>query len=116
METFSTSTISVPGDNDILSAPLDIISSDVSENSSTNSQLYVIPVVNRMVSFYGEENIESSMGSDFPNFDLQTLLTISPYGDLILNYYKSHSILTDYLRNKLMDIIVKHVYVYIMKQ
>lgn len=70
-----------------------------------------------MVSYCDEENInKNSTDFDFPNFDLQTLLTISPYGDLILTYYKTHNILTDYLRNKLMDILVKHIYVYIMKQ
>ncbi|CAH1106957.1 unnamed protein product [Psylliodes chrysocephalus] len=39
-----------------------------------------------------------------PDFELKTLLPLYPYGDLILNYYGKN----EYMRNKLVDIIIKH--------
>lgn len=102
------------GENDILSAPI-IIDENQNVDGGSNG-LYVVPMVNRMVSFYGKENMASSMGADFPDFDLKTLLAVSPYGDLITKHYTEHGILSEYMRNKLMGIIMKPIYNYIMKQ
>lgn len=50
-----------------------------------------------------------------PDFDLKTLLHIMPYGSQILNFYKEKGTLTEFLRNKLVDIIIRNIYPYVMK-
>lgn len=53
--------------------------------------------------------------TSFPNFDLETLLQTSPLGLAVLNYYKTYSTLDEKNRNRLVDIIIKHVFQYIIK-
>lgn len=85
-------------------------------NSSSNTAI-IVSTNNRTVSFYGLENIwTQDYSKNFPDFDLKTLLTVSPYGSKILNYYQTNDRLTDFLRNKLVDMIITQLYPYIIKQ
>jgi len=54
--------------------------------------------------------------SDFLDFDLKNLLTVSPYGNSILKYYAKNNSLSYSLRTKLVNIIGRHLYTYILKQ
>lgn len=74
----------------------------------------MIPIYNRNLAFCGIEDL-LTQDNKLPEFDLHTLLTTAPYGSLVLNYYKEHTILNEYMRNKLVDIIGRHLYDYIMK-
>lgn len=49
-----------------------------------------------------------------PDFDLNTLLQTSPLGNTIINYYKTNSYLDNSHRTRLVDIICKHIYTFIV--
>ncbi|KAI8427482.1 hypothetical protein MSG28_002015 [Choristoneura fumiferana] len=49
-----------------------------------------------------------------PDFDINTLLQTSAHGSSILNYYKRYQCLNAKKRNILVDIIIKHIYTYIV--
>ncbi|XP_063538539.1 uncharacterized protein LOC134747829 [Cydia strobilella] len=51
-----------------------------------------------------------------PEFDMHTLLQTSAHGNSVLNYYKSFKILNAKKRNILVDIIIKHIYTYIVNK
>lgn len=53
---------------------------------------------------------------NFLDFDLKHLLTTSPYGSSILKYYAKNNSLNFSLRTKLVNIIGRHLYIYILKQ
>lgn len=78
----------------------------------------VIPRENRVTSFCGIKEMfqDHAFQPNFPDFDLKTLLSVSPNGDNILKYYKDNDCLNSTLRNKLVDIIGRHLYKYIMIQ
>lgn len=54
--------------------------------------------------------------SQFNEFDLNTLLQTSPLGASILKYYEINGTLDNTRKNRLVDIIIKHLYTYIIKQ
>ncbi|KAK4875225.1 hypothetical protein RN001_011647 [Aquatica leii] len=60
--------------------------------------------------------VEYILQPSFPNFDLATLLSTSPFGLSVLNFYKENNNLDHTRRNRLTDIIIKHIFNYIVKQ
>lgn len=62
-----------------------------------------------------EEDILRIIKSSYEDFDLKTLLLTSPLGKSILTYYKTYNKLDNTRRNRLVSIIVKHLYNYIVK-
>ena len=50
----------------------------------------------------------------FPHFDLETLLQTTAGGNSILQYYATYGFLSNSKRNQLTDIIIKHIYTYIV--
>lgn len=54
--------------------------------------------------------------SIFPNFDLATLLSTSPLGNSVLNFYKENGMLDYTRRNRLTSIIIQHIFNYIVKK
>lgn len=52
----------------------------------------------------------------FPEFDLKTLLTTSPCGKSILQYYDVHKSLSNKHRAQLTEIIIRHIFTYIVNQ
>lgn len=56
------------------------------------------------------------LSEQFPEFDLKTLLQTTPMGNSVLNYYDTHNTLDNPRRICLVDMIVKHLYVYIIKK
>lgn len=59
--------------------------------------------------------LEQFLRPPLPDFDLRTLMQTSPLGNSVLNYYKANNTLDDTRRNRLVDIIVKHIFNYIVK-
>ncbi|KAK4885067.1 hypothetical protein RN001_001338 [Aquatica leii] len=57
----------------------------------------------------------SILQHSFPNFDLATLLSTSPFGLSVLNFYKENNNLDHTRRNRLTDIIIKHIFNHIVK-
>lgn len=51
----------------------------------------------------------------FDDFDLKTLLKTSPLGNTVLEYYNKYEKLDETRRNRLVDIIVKHMFNFIVK-
>ncbi|XP_077280586.1 uncharacterized protein LOC143907596 isoform X3 [Temnothorax americanus] len=76
------------------------------ETNEDNENLILIDTINVL------SNVECS---HFLNFDLKNLLISSPYGNSILKYYQKNNLLTFSLRAKLVNIIVRHLYTYIIK-
>lgn len=52
----------------------------------------------------------------FPDFEFNTLLQTTPMGNSILKYYATNECLDNAGRTRLVDIIVKHLYNYIIKK
>lgn len=52
----------------------------------------------------------------FPDFHLKTLLSISPMGTSILKHYETHNSLINSHQNRLVDIIISHIYTYVVKR
>lgn len=57
-----------------------------------------------------------SLRPPLPEFDLRTLLHTSPLGNSILNFYETNNCLDQKRRSRLVDIIIKHLFTYIVKQ
>ncbi|XP_029158411.1 uncharacterized protein LOC114930728 [Nylanderia fulva] len=53
--------------------------------------------------------------SNFIDFNLQDLLVKAPYGGSILKYYAENNSLNFSLRTKLVNIIARHLYIYMLK-
>ncbi|CAH0553157.1 unnamed protein product [Brassicogethes aeneus] len=51
----------------------------------------------------------------FPDFDLNTLLQTTVLGNSVLKYYSTYKTLDQTHRNRLVDIIVKHIFNFIVK-
>ncbi|KAL4710274.1 hypothetical protein ACJJTC_003554 [Scirpophaga incertulas] len=58
----------------------------------------------------------TSLQPSFPDFDLRTLLETSPCGKSILNFYISHGKLDSKRKNRLTDIIIRHLFTYIINK
>ncbi|CAH0562887.1 unnamed protein product [Brassicogethes aeneus] len=52
----------------------------------------------------------------FVDFDLKTLLSTSPLGNSILKYYETNGQLDNTRRNRLVDIMIKHLYNHILRR
>lgn len=79
-----------------------------------NEEFYEIPTQHRQIAAIGLENIFKKI--QVPPFDLETLLTTSVFGQEILDFYRNKKSLTGKLRNRLTDIIIKHLFNYIAQQ
>lgn len=53
---------------------------------------------------------------NFIDFNLKELLVKAPYGSSILKYYAENNSLNFSLRTKLVSIIARHLYIYMLKQ
>lgn len=61
-------------------------------------------------------NIRLPRQMDMPDFDLLEILEQAPMGKAIISYYNTNNCLNNYFRNKLVDIIMKHLFSYHCKQ
>lgn len=52
----------------------------------------------------------------FPDFNLESLLLTSPMGFTVKSYYNKYGVLDNTRRRRLVDIIVKHIYSYIIQK
>lgn len=50
------------------------------------------------------------------DFDLKTLLLTSPLGKSVLNYYSTYGKLDSTRRNRLTDVIARHMYTHAVNQ
>ncbi|CAH1176704.1 unnamed protein product [Phaedon cochleariae] len=97
---------------------IDISFSDIlSESNSTASvstnisSEVLIPIENREISLHSREQLDSYR-IVFPEFDLRTLLITSPLGNSVLTFYDANKILDNTRRNRMVDIIMKHMFKY----
>lgn len=58
----------------------------------------------------------SIFNESFSSFDLKTLLSTSALGKSVLKYYETYGKLLNTQQNRLVDIIIKHIYNYIVKR
>lgn len=61
-------------------------------------------------------NILNSFSDRLPPFDLKSLLLANPLGKSITDYYDTYKRLDNSRRNRLVHIIVRHVYNFIVKK
>ncbi|CAG9820023.1 unnamed protein product [Phaedon cochleariae] len=101
---------------------IDISFSDIlSESNSTASvstnisSEVLIPIENREISLHSREQLDSYR-IVFPEFDLRTLLITSPLGNSVLTFYDANKILDNTRRNRMVDIIMKHMFKYHVTQ
>ena len=52
----------------------------------------------------------------FPDFDLKTLLETSPCGKSVLQYYSANNGLDSKRKNRLTDIIIRHLFTFIVNK
>lgn len=91
----------------------DLISSKVM-NTSDNNFTVLIPVdKSRQISHSSQELF---VGNEMPDFNLTQILEQAPMGRTIISYYASKQCLNDCLRNKLVDIIMTHLFSFHAKQ
>lgn len=66
-----------------------------------------------------DNNNDSSdelLNPNFPEFELEELLIKSPEGNWVLNYYKKNRRLNNENQNRLTDVIIKHIYTYLLNK
>lgn len=92
-------------------------SSDI-ENSFNNTPIVIASNFENIDSanIVLNEDLFSFLRPKFEEFDLKTLLLTSPLGKSILNYYGTYKKLDNTRRNRLVSIIIKHLYNYIVKK
>lgn len=86
---------------------------DTMSESSTSSGL-LVPTYNKDTCFLGIEQFFQV--PQFPDFNLTQLLDESAMGKNVLLHYQKNNILDGYHRTLLVDIIIKHLFTYILKQ
>lgn len=59
--------------------------------------------------------VDLIIGTPFPEFDLKTLLATSPSGIAVLHFYKENSALDEKNRNRLVDVVIRHIFDFIIK-
>lgn len=74
---------------------------------SSDSDITVIIPIDEYEQIYPKELSERM---EMPEFDLTEVLEKAPMGKIIISYYESKYCLNDYFRNKLVDIIMTHVF------
>ncbi|CAH0547165.1 unnamed protein product [Brassicogethes aeneus] len=95
--------------------------SDNTENSFVSLENVPIVIANTddsalCGSGFDYGNILSLIQPKFDDFDLKTLLATTALGKSILSYYAANQNLDNTRRNRLVSIIVKHLYNYIVKK
>ncbi|CAG9763967.1 unnamed protein product [Ceutorhynchus assimilis] len=63
-----------------------------------------------------EETLRNLIRPSLPEFDLKTLLQTSPLGNSVLQFYNANGSLDQKRRNRLVDIMIKHIFNHIVKQ
>ncbi|XP_030763798.1 uncharacterized protein LOC115888271 [Sitophilus oryzae] len=89
----------------------DNITTDESSHQSNVQVTAETPVI----IYENDDFLKLLLKPRFEDFDLKTLLLTSPLGKSILNYYKINNKLDNIRRNRLVSIIVKHLYNHIVK-
>ncbi|CAG9763626.1 unnamed protein product [Ceutorhynchus assimilis] len=59
-----------------------------------------------------EETLRNLIRPSLPEFDLKTLLQTSPLGNSVLQFYNANGSLDQKRRNRLVDIMIKHIFNY----
>lgn len=92
-------------------APTETNSNTCTSNNTLHISLDDIEVTNL---FESPKTVNIQTRKTFPQFDLETLLQTSPGGNSILKFYETYSCLDNSKRSQLTDIIIKHIYTYIV--
>lgn len=90
----------------------DVIYQSITNNSNNDGTFTIIEDENKQLcNFY-----KLSKEMDMTNFDLTELLEQAPVGKAIISYYNNQNYLNDFFRNKLVDIIMRHLFLHHCKQ
>lgn len=91
---------------------------NIDENVKNDNQHKVDEIIEYAPIIFYDQDITSItiLKPRYEDFDLKTLLLTSPLGKSILNYYKVNNKLDNTRRNRLVSIIIKHLYTHIVKK
>lgn len=92
--------------------------SSIDSNHITNDQSWtVIPISdNELIASLGDRATSNVPFDSFPDFDLTMLLQTTPMGSSILKYYETYNTLNKNKRSLLVDIVIKHLFNYLIKR
>lgn len=92
----------------------DLASSTVTDTSDSDGTIIVHEDEHRQISCRSSEEFFKNI--EMPDFNLTELLELAPMGKAIISFYNNKNCLNDCLRNKLVDIIMRHVFSFHCKQ
>lgn len=97
---------------------LDLSQEDDTENASHNKSILIAENSSKdhCDIVIEDDDFLSFLKQKFEDFDLKTLLQTSPLGKGILQFYNTYNKLDNTRRNRLVSIIIKHLYTYIVKK
>lgn len=83
---------------------------DIDSNNS------IVLINSKSPEFSVKTNETETLYTSFPEFDLKTLLQTSPMGNSVLCYYEKNKVLNNIKRKRLVDIVIKHIYTYVINK
>ncbi|XP_011863400.1 PREDICTED: uncharacterized protein LOC105559596, partial [Vollenhovia emeryi] len=100
-------------ENDVLLTSIILEEKDLisSINTDTSDSSGIIIAQDEHQQICNSENMLSKE-IHMPHLNLTELLEQAPMGKAIISYYNNHNCLNDCLRNRLVDIIMRHVFSY----
>ena len=104
---------SIPFNNSFVQEK-DLTSSTVTDTSDSDGTVIVPEEEHRQISCHSSKDFFKNI--EMPDFNLTELLELAPMGKAIISFYKNKNCLNDCLRNKLVDIIMRHVFPFHCKQ
>jgi len=103
----------IPFDNSLQEKDL-TTSSNVTDTSDSDGTVMVPEDEHRQISCHSYEEFCTRI--EMPDFNLTELLKLAPMGKAIISFYNNKNCLNDCLRNKLVDIIMRHLFSFHCKQ
>lgn len=92
----------------------DPTSSNVTDTSDSDGAVIVPEDIHREISCRSYEEFCTII--EMPDFNLTELLELAPMEKAIISFYNNKNYLNDCLRNKLVDIIMRHLFSFHCKQ
>lgn len=90
----------------------DLISQNMTDTSDSDGTIIIAEDENRQIC----NSYTLSKEMNMPDFNLIELLEQVPMGKAIISYYNNKNCLNDCFRNKLVDIIMRHLFSHHCKQ
>jgi hypothetical protein len=87
---------------------------NTTDTSGSDSTVIISGNEHGQMSCHSYENF--CIKTEMPDFNLTELLELAPMGKAIISFYNDNNCLNDSLRNKLVDIIMRHLFSFHCKQ